>query len=116
MYQKWLTLKEIIIQQTKELHEVEAAIWLEAEKNGNLNLLGGKTFDADNFKVTITHSESIKVDQKAAALRPDLFKVKYEFDKTGYRQLVKTQKDVVDECITITKAKPSFRIVRLENE
>ena len=114
MFKTWLNLKEEIKLLTEELHEVEGAIWLQAQESGNLNLTGSKTFDEGTFKCTITHGETYKIDQKKAALRPELFRVKYEHNKADYRDLVKSQKDFVDEALTITPSKPSFKIVRIE--
>ena len=115
-YEVWLSFKDQIKEMTEKLHEVEAAIWLEAEKNGNLNLKGGKTYEDDGFKITITHTDSVKVDQSKAQLRPELFKLKYEYIKGDYKNLVKSQRDFVDDAITISSGKPNFKIVRVENE
>lgn len=115
-YEQWLELKEKQKAITEELHAIECEIWLAAEASGNLNLKGGKSFDVDGFKVTINHVDSVKVDQKLAADRPDLFRVKYEYDKSSYKNLVTSQKSYVDEAITITPNKPSFKIMRVENE
>jgi hypothetical protein len=111
IYEKWLHHKELVKSETEKLHEIEAEIWLAAEAAGNLNPKGGKTFETENgFKVTINHVESVKVDQKLAALRPDLFRVKYEFSKSEYKNLVDTQKSFVDDAITISMNKPSFKV------
>jgi len=115
-YELWLGYKDQIKVLTEKLHEVEAAIWLDAEKNGNLNLKGGKSYDVDGFKVTITHTDSVKVDQSLAQLKPELFRIKYDFNKTEYKNLVKSQRDFVDEAITISSGKPNFRIIKIETE
>lgn len=112
-YERWLEYKETIKGLTEKLHEIESEIWLDAEKNGNLNPRGSKTFDDGKFKVTINHVESVKVDQKAACMRPDLFRIKYEFDKIQYKNLIDSQRDFVDEAITISMNKPSFRVERI---
>lgn len=111
LYQKWLQKKEIIKQQTEELHEIEADIWLRAESLGELNPKGGRTFHDGEFSITINHIESVKVDQKKALIRPDLFKVKYEYSKSDYKTLTDSQKEFVDDCITISMNKPQFKVV-----
>ena len=114
--ERWLDLKDGIKILTEQLHEIEASIWLDAEKNGNLNLKGGKTYEDGGFKITITHTDSVKVDQSLAGLKPELFRVKYDFNKSEYKNLVKSQKDFVDEAITISSGKPNFKIVKKEVE
>lgn len=112
-YSAWLDLKEGIKHLTEKLHEIEAEIWLNAEKNGNLNLKGGKSFDDGEFKITITHADSVKIDQNRASERPELFRLKYEFNKSEYKNLVSSQKNFVDEAMTITPNKPSFKIIKI---
>jgi hypothetical protein len=113
LMEKWLHYKEIIKQQTELLHEVEADIWLEAEKLGQLNPKGSKTFELDGFKITITHGTTYTVAQGEAATRPELFKVKYEYSSTMYRDLVQSQKDFVDEIVTSKPSKPNFKVERV---
>jgi hypothetical protein len=112
-YEKWLNLKERINDLLEQLHEVEAEIWLKASKDGKLNPKGSKSFENNGFKITIIHSDTVKVDQDLATKRPDLFRVKYEFNKSEYKNLIKSQKDFVDEVITIKPNKPSFRVERI---
>ncbi|MEY3787132.1 MAG: hypothetical protein RIQ94_178 [Pseudomonadota bacterium] len=116
LFEKWVGTKNSIKELTEKLHELEGQIWLKAEASGDLNLKGSKTFHQDDYSVTITHGETVKVDQKFALTRPDLFKVKYEFDRTQYKNLVESQKEFVDEAITITPSKPQFKIVKKEIE
>jgi hypothetical protein len=114
-YGAWLDLKEGIKHLTEKLHAIEAEIWLEAEAAGNLNPKGGKTFEAGEYKVTINHVDSVKVDQKLAAERPELFRLKYEYDKSQYKNLVVSQRSYVDDAITISPNKPSFKVVKVES-
>jgi hypothetical protein len=113
MYRKFLEIKNQLDELTQQLDVVKREIWSVARYNNNINLKGSKTFDDDGFKVTITHGETVKVDNKLAALRPDLFKVKYEFDRTQYKNLVTEQRDIVDEAMVITKIKPQFKVEML---
>jgi len=113
-YQQWLALKAKIKTLTEELHDVEASIWLKAQALGQINLAGSKTYEDGDFKITITNAETYKVDQKIAAERPELFRAKYEFNKSEYKNLVKSQKDFVDEAITIVPSKPNFKVVMVE--
>jgi hypothetical protein len=112
-YEKWLELKSEIRKLTEQLHEVESDIYIEARDGNNLNLNGSKTFNDGEYKITIKHTESYKVDQEKAAAFPGLFKMKYEFDKTMYKTLNGTAKEAVDEAITITPGKPGFTVERL---
>lgn len=113
-YVRWVGIKERIRKLTEELHEVEANVWLFAESNGLLNPNGSKTFEDAGYKVTITHGETVKVDQSMASVNPELFKIKYDFSKTDYKLLTDSQKAVVDEAITITPSKPNFKVIRME--
>lgn len=114
-YEQWLELKEKQKAITEELHAIECEIWLAAEKRGDVNTFGGKSSIVGDYKITITHSESVKVDQRIAEQRPELFRLKYEFNKSEYKNMVKSQKEFIDEAITIVPTKPNFKIVRLEN-
>lgn len=113
-YEKWLSLKDRIRILTEELHEVESDIWLAAEKDGMLNPNGSKTSDVGEFKITITHNDSVKVNKELAEKSPHLFRWKAEFNKLDYKLLTDSQRKVVDEAITITPMKPQFKIVKKE--
>lgn len=113
-YENWLATKEVIKELTEKLHDIEAAIWLEANEAGNVRSNGSKTYEDNGYKVTIVHKDNVKVDQVAASKHPELFRVKYDFDKRLYADMPKSMKDLIDEAITITPAKPSFRIEKME--
>ena len=112
-YTKWMALKKAIKTMTEELHEVESDIYVAARDAGNLNPNGSKSFKDGDFKITIKHTETVKVNQDMAATATDLFKIKFDFDKTKYKELNGAQKAFVDECITITPGKPGFTVERL---
>lgn len=113
MYDKWLNIKEQIKKLTEQLHDIEGSIWLAANELGQINLQGSKTFENDGYKITITHTDTVSVNQELAAMNPTLFKIKYEFSKTGYKTLAPAEKAKVDEVITIKPVKPGFKVERL---
>lgn len=113
MYERWLKIQTEIKKLTEEKHDIEGSIWLKANEMGQINLQGSKTFDVDGFKVTITHKDNVKVDQEIAAEHPYLFKAKYEYSKELLKNMIDGEKAIVNEAITITPAKPGFKIERV---
>lgn len=97
---------------TEELHEAEADIYLKAQVMDKINPNGSKSFTDGEYKVVITHKNTVKVDQVKASKNPELFKVKYDFDKRIYDESV-AWKNIINEAITITPNKPGFSVERL---
>lgn len=113
---KWIELKKQIRSLTELLHETEADIWLTASGAGQVNPNGSKTSEIDGYKVTITHSNTYKIDQRLAEKSPDLFRVEYKFDKKAYDSYPADIKNVINEALTIVPAKPSFKIEEITGE
>ncbi len=63
------------------------------------------TMIADQYKLSMKPTFSVKVDQEMAAKRPDLFKVKYEMSYSQYKKA-----SGVDNYVTINQTKPNFSV------
>jgi hypothetical protein len=113
MYAKWMSLKKEIGELTERLHEIEADIWVKANELGQINPTGSKTFEVDGFKVTITHKDTVSVDQGIASLYPELFKLKFEYSKTMEKTFAPAEIAKLNEAITIKPAKPGFKVERV---
>jgi hypothetical protein len=85
---------------------------------------GSKSFKEDKFKVTISKTTKIELDQEAykkirsdipADLRPE--KVKFELDKEGYEYLKGNQPEIykdVSNCVTITPKKSTIKVEKVK--
>lgn len=109
--QEWIDLKAQIRDLTEKLHEAEACIY--TEFYDSLNPDGSRTLESNGFKVTVTNSVTVKVDQEKAALTPSLFKVKYEFSKKNYGDMTDSEKKIIDDAIEIKNNKPNFKVEKL---
>jgi len=71
LLQKWLDIKNVEKAMKEQREEIEIALYSEFQEHlGD----GQKTFDLDDYKLTIKHNFSVKVDQDKAKENPDLFK------------------------------------------
>ncbi len=107
-YKEWLRLKAQIRELTEQLHEAEACIYTNLQEHVNPD--GSVTLYPDGYRVVITNSQTVKVDQEKAALAAHLFKTKYEFSKTLYNNLSEDDRRDVDEMIEIKNNKPNFKV------
>ena len=104
---QWLDLKaeERALKERREEVESQLYIALKSEIKEDSQA----TWNFDEYKLVIKPNYSVKVDQEKAALRPDLFKVKYEMT---YSQFRKTNE--ADDFVTITPIKPTFIVEKKE--
>lgn len=104
----WLELKneERILKEKREELEIEIYTKVHSELPAD----GSKTIYADEYKLTIKPTYSVKVDQDMAAEYAQYFKMKYEMSYPIYRDLDIGAKKYVDEIVTINTNKPSFSV------
>ena len=110
MYQEFLDTKRQIEELEAKKLQIECAIY---EKHQANLKQGSNTIDEDGFKIKITLKDTIKVDQVKAQLVPFGFRIKFELDAKAYKNLTDEEKKVVDECTTVTPAKPYFQVEKL---
>ena len=106
MLNRYMQIKKEMEQLDKELDQIKAALYTEA----NFGDKSSCTFRKDGYKINIQKKENVKVDQEKAAQVPHLFKTKFEYNaKLAEKDLAK-----VNECITTSVGKPSFTIIKEE--
>lgn len=69
--------------------------------------------EAAGFKLSVTKKMNVKVDQKLAEVVGIGFARKFSYNKTAYLKLSDVDKKRVDECLTETPGKPSFKVEML---
>lgn len=104
----WLELKseERILKEKREELEIEIYTMVHSDLPAD----GSKTIYADEYKLTIKPTYSVKVDSDKAAEYAQYFKLEYKMSYPTYRDLDAGAKKYVDEIITIGTLKPSFSV------
>ena len=69
--------------------------------------------EQEGYSIKIVKKNTVKVNQEKAMELDYGFTVKYGYSKTEYNKLDDNQKRMVDECLTETPAKPSFKVEKL---
>lgn len=110
MYSEFLEIKKQITELEDKKFKIECAIY---EKHQANLVNGSNTIEEDGFKIRITLKDSVKVDQVKAQLVPFGFRTKFELDAKAYKNLTDDEKKVVDECTTVTPAKPYFQVEKI---
>lgn len=115
IYENYLDLQ----QKKKELDAtiLDVQCQLYQIKEASFNAVDSGTIhyedEAAGFKLSITKKMNIKVDQKLAEVVGVGFTRKLSFNKTAYLKLNDADRKRVDECLTETPGKPSFKVEAL---
>lgn len=104
MYQRWIDIKKQINALEEEKLRVESELY---------TAHGPGTSTQGEYKIKITPRETVKVDQELADVVQVGFRKKYELDKRAYDKLGLKDQNAVNNCITITPAKPTFSVEKL---
>lgn len=71
---------------------------------------GSTSYQDGDLKLTVVGRYDYKVDQKLAAENAHLFKAKFEYSKTLIKDMNDKQISLMEEMVTKTVAKPSFKV------
>lgn len=105
LLQKWLDIKNVEKEMKEQREEIEIALYSEFQEHlGD----GQKTFDLNDYKLTIKHNFSVKVDQDKAKENPDLFKWKAEMSYSQYKKL----NGSADDMVEVSMGRPTFTVTR----
>lgn len=110
IYKRFLDIGEEIDRLKEEKLALEYEIYEKHINEFNKKKEGKVSVDDGDFKVSVTNGLKYEVDQEKAAMFPDGFKLKFSFDKKVYKNLSKDEKQEVDDCLTTTPRKPSFKV------
>lgn len=113
MYQNYLELlaqKKLIdasiLQMQCNIYEKHQAK-LDEKETGTIRI------EDNGFVLTVIKRENITVDQGLASVVQIGFNKKYALSKSAYNKLSDEEKKRVDECLTTSSGKPSFKVEEL---
>ena len=109
----WLFQKEIETKAAEIRKNTEIEIYKEMICIQEMKEEGSNSYKNETLKLTVVGKAEYKVDQEKAKFCPDLFKVKYEHSKTMLKEMTDDQINIVENCVTKTISKPSFKVERI---
>ncbi len=110
---QWLQAKEKEQQANAERLNIEIALYKEIMEQTEIKREGSTNHEVDGIKINITSRMNVSVDQERAALRPDLFSVKYDYSKTMLKGMTDEDVSVLQDAVTMKPGKPTFSVVVL---
>ena len=113
LMQDWKFQKEIEEKASAIRKETEIEIYKEMMSIQEMKEEGTNSYKNDEFKLTVVGKYNYTADQDKAKHCPDLFKVKYEYSKTMLKEMTDEQINTVENCVTKTVTKPSFKVERI---
>lgn len=111
---KFISIKNEISQLESKLDEVKAEIYTSLIDRISQKPQGSVTEKTGQFKITVTNTLSVKVDQEKAMNNPLLFKAKYEYSKEKFEQANDREREIINSMIETKQQKPQFKIEPME--
>ena len=113
LYEHYLDIREREASLKAEKLQCEEMIYTEHASIFNVKDKGVVHVVVPGFKITVDKKETVKVDQELASGINVGVRKKYELDAKAYGLLSQDDKRRVDEAITITPAKPQFKVEKI---
>ena len=107
---EWLLAKEREDEANKDRLNIEIQLYKAITEKTEIPKEGVTKFEDDGVKCTITSKFNVTVDQEQAALRPELFSVKYDYSKTKLKNFTPTELSAIQDIVTFKPGKPSFKV------
>jgi len=113
VYQRFLEVQSEIKKFQEEKLELERQIYTKHMDEIKRVGVGTATIIEGDYMVKVVTRMNYKVDQAmAATLGGKVFRVTYELDKREFDKLDEEDKGLVEGALTTTPAKPSFTIIK----
>lgn len=109
----WLKVNKAIKELQEKKLALEVSIYKKHREKMDQKLEGSISVEEEGLKLTVTKGLSYKVDQEIAEVVQTGFRKKWDLDKSLYKKLDPDTKESVDNALTVSIRKPSFKVEEL---
>ena len=115
VYEKWMHFNDQIKMLQKEKLSLEVELFKKHQEQLKAKPAGVTKIEMPELFLSVTQGYSYKVDQDMADVLQKGFRKEYKLDKTAYKKLSPEDRSQVDEALTISVRKPTFKVERYED-